>query len=75
VRDGWCAVTELRYQVDTGVGWSGWQYRSPAVDCNHEDNKQVKSSYYRSNYPIKNVHFRVCLGHADGTPFHCTDWR
>ncbi|WP_175411423.1 hypothetical protein [Streptomyces sp. TRM64462] len=74
-KDGWCAVTEIRYKVNTGGGWSGWQYRSPAVDCTHDDDKQVISKYYRGNYPIKDLHFRVCLGWRDGATFECTDWR
>lgn len=73
VNDGWCAVTEIRYQIYYNGAWSDWQYRSPAVDCDI-DNGQVTSSYYRSRYPTSNLHFHICLGWQDGTTFDCTDW-
>ncbi|MFI1418209.1 hypothetical protein ACH4VX_09490 [Streptomyces sp. NPDC020731] len=75
VNDGWCAVTEVRYKVKTGGSWADhWHYRSPAVDCDIDDG-QVISSYYKSRYPTKDVHFRVCLGWRDGTTFQCSGWK
>ncbi|MGQ4382763.1 hypothetical protein [Streptomyces sp. SAS_270] len=75
INDGWCAITQLRYHVKVNGAWkSDWQYRSPAVDCDINDG-QVISKYYASNYPIKDVHFQVCLGWRDGTTFQCpTNW-
>ncbi|MGW4383928.1 hypothetical protein [Kitasatospora sp. NPDC004531] len=72
--DGYCAVTQLRYHVKTGASWNpDWQYRSPAVDCTG-NGSQVVSSYYRSNYPVKDVAFRVCVGGPDGTVVDCRAW-
>ncbi len=72
--DGWCALTQIRYQTYTGGAWSGYKYRTPAVDCDIND-PQVISKYYAANYPTRNVHFRICVGYRDGTPWSCTSWQ
>ncbi|MFD8599189.1 hypothetical protein ACFV1L_29710 [Kitasatospora sp. NPDC059646] len=72
--DGFCAVTQLRYHVKTGSSWNpDWQYRTPAIDCS-SNGSQVTSPYYSSNYPIKDVTFRTCLGFSDGRIWECGNW-
>ncbi|MFH9738102.1 hypothetical protein ACH4MA_10435 [Streptomyces roseolus] len=80
VNDGWCVATQLRYQVDTGGGWSQhYHYRVPAVDCDIDDGAKT-SPLYRNNYPIKvrNLEARVCLAYSDGRTAPvtnpCRDW-
>ncbi|MEU4955507.1 hypothetical protein ACFYN3_42910 [Streptomyces lavendulae] len=74
VRDGYCAVTQLRYQKKINGTWT-WQYRAPAVDCVDSDGDAYWSSHYKSREPIRNAQFRVCLGSPDGEislPVQCS---
>ncbi|MBQ0985286.1 hypothetical protein KBZ10_12310 [Streptomyces sp. F63] len=74
VNDGWCAMTQIRYQIYAGGSWSNYKRRTPTVDCDIND-PQVISKYYSANYPTRYVHFRVCIGYRDGTPWDCTSWK
>ncbi|MEU1818419.1 hypothetical protein ABZ543_25000 [Streptomyces roseifaciens] len=75
-RDGYCAVTQIRYHVKDGGQWADhWHYRSPAVDCT-DGNDGIVAQWYGSRKPIKDVQARVCLGNASGTPVRdqCHPW-
>ncbi|MFF2962516.1 hypothetical protein ACFVT1_27100 [Streptomyces sp. NPDC057963] len=61
---GECAVTVIDYDVQINGTWKN-DSRSPAIDCSPNES-QVISPYYSSNYPVKNVTFRTCIGDATG---------
>ncbi|MGA5900280.1 hypothetical protein [Streptomyces venetus] len=65
-RDNRCAVTVVNYDVKVNGSWHNGQERSPAVDCT-DGNGAVTGKYYRSNYKMRNVRFKECLGGHDGS--------
>ncbi|MDT0308724.1 hypothetical protein RM780_17400 [Streptomyces sp. DSM 44917] len=72
LRDGWCAITQIRYEVRTDGAWAGhWHDRQPAVDCTDGD-PGVFSPAYRSHYDTRNLRARACVGYSDGPPHACT---
>lgn len=75
LRDGWCAIVQVRYEVNTSGTWAGhWHYRVPKVDCTDGDGG-LFSSIYASRYSTRSVHARACIGYADGTAYSCTAWQ
>ncbi|MFE1404068.1 hypothetical protein [Streptomyces sp. NPDC058770] len=71
---GECAVTVIDYDVQINGTWKS-DTRSPAVDCSPNES-QVISPYYHSNYPVKNVRFRTCVGDKAGgvNTLLCSPW-
>jgi len=75
IRDNRCAVTVVRYDIKINGSWQNGHERSPAIDCSDGDGAVV-GKYYRSNYPVRNVRFKECLGGDDGSYDYrtCGSW-
>ncbi|MFF4418878.1 hypothetical protein ACFYY8_40635 [Streptosporangium sp. NPDC001559] len=69
--DGYCAGAEIRYQVYTGSGWSGYHYRMiPSYDCS-TNNDAVNGRYYYSYLKTRNVSSRACHVNSSGGKIEC----
>ncbi|MFG1955058.1 hypothetical protein [Micromonospora sp. NPDC048830] len=68
--DGYCAITQIRYEIYDG-GWTGhWHYREPVVDCS-TNGVDARKGYYYSYNLTRYLATRACKGAPDGSITYC----
>lgn len=69
--DGYCATSQIRYQIWDGGAWSGWHTRNTGVvDCT-TDGHSVWKQYVYSNYIVRNMASRACHASSSGAIVEC----